>query len=136
MTTNTPTNVTLCNVNPQLLTSFPNQNEKLIDYVLVYDKLDESHHTKSQSKLIARRAFFDKLKEEKFSIYEIEHKCENKTKIYALLNCSTERLLEEAELIRLEMILKNVRIFIVFQFCQLPIMSKDIVNSQAGIYRI
>jgi len=112
-TTNTPTNVTL-DVNLQLLTSFPNQNEKLIDYVLVYDKLDETQHTKSQSKLIARRAFFDKLKEEKFSIYEIEHKCENKTKIYALLNCSTERLLEEAELVRLEMILKNVRIFMLF----------------------
>ena len=83
-----------------------------IDYVLVYDKLNESDGAKYESKLLARRAFFEKLKEEKVNLYDIEHKVENKTKVYTLLNCSLDRLLEEAELIRLEMTLKDVIIYV------------------------
>jgi hypothetical protein len=104
MANNSPTNVTI-KVNPQLLTSFPNANEKLIDYVIAYEK--DEH---SEKKKIVQTAFFTKLKNDGFEIYEIEHKHEKKTHVYALLNCSMDRLLEEAELTRLELIIKNVNI--------------------------
>ena len=101
------------NVNPQLLTSFPNRNDKHIDYVIVYDKLEETdfYTLENQQKRVVRRAFFEKLRAENFEIYEIEHKKYNRTRVFTLLNCSIERLLEEAELIRLEMTLKDVRNF-------------------------
>ena len=40
MAAQTPTNITI-KVNPQLLTSFPNQNDKTIDYVIVYEKPED-----------------------------------------------------------------------------------------------
>lgn len=95
-------------VNPQLLTSFPNDNNKQIDNVIVYDKLQENNDPKVLSKIMARRAFFKKLNQENVNVFEIEQTIENKTRVYSLLNCSMDRLLEEAELIRLEMILKDV----------------------------
>jgi formylmethanofuran dehydrogenase subunit E len=107
MATNSPTNVTI-RVNPQLLTSFPNSNEKLIDYVIVYEKLDNENDEHSAKKKLIQTAFLTKLKNGGFEIYEIEHKHEKKTHVYALLNCSNDRLLEEAELSRLDMIIKNV----------------------------
>jgi hypothetical protein len=36
-----PPDSTTIKVNPQLLNSFPNQNSKRIDYVIVYEKLGE-----------------------------------------------------------------------------------------------
>ena len=100
---------TTIEVNPQLLTSFPNQNNKLIDYVIVYEKNDHENHEHYQRKEI-QKAFFNKLKSQGFEIYELEHKHGEKNVIFALLNCSMDRLLEEAELSRLEMMLKNVNI--------------------------
>jgi len=95
--------------NYQLLTSFPNDNTKHIDYVIAFEKIDEnSTDSKIQEKNLVRKSFFDKLKEENFHIYEIESVSDSKTLIYCLLNCSKERLLKEAELTRLEMTLKNV----------------------------
>ena len=112
----TKQNKKMLNVNQQLLTSFPNRNDKHIDYVIVYDKLDENefYTFDNQQKHAVRRAFFDRLTGESFDIYQIEHKKCNRTKVFTLLHCSTERLLEEAELIRLEMILKNVSIISFF----------------------
>ena len=104
MAANSPSNVTI-KVDPQLLTSFPNSNEKLIDYVIAYEKDEQS-----EKKKLIQAAFFTRLKNEGFEIYEIEHKHEKKTHVYALLNCSMERLLEEAELTRLELIIKNVNV--------------------------
>ena len=97
--------------NFQKATSFPNQNEKHIDYVICYEKLEDIkvEESKKEKIKIVRKAFFDALKANKMDIYEIEKKEEGEeAKIFCLLNCSTERLLEEAEITRLEMILKNV----------------------------
>ena len=107
MAVQTPTNVTI-KVNPQLLTSFPNQNDKLIDYVIVYEKPGDEKEKHFERKKIVQKAFFDKLKSQGFDIYEIEDKHHEKTIVFALLNCSMDRLLEEAELSRLELIIKNV----------------------------
>ena len=93
---------TTITVNPQLLTSFPNQNDKLIDFVIVYEKLDTEKNE-------VQKAFFHELKSQGFDIYQLEHMHSGKTKIFALLNCSMDRLLEEAELSRLNMMLKNVK---------------------------
>ena len=90
----------------QNLTSFPNQNNKHIDYVLFYEK-EESPDSK---KVVARQAFFAALKAEKFEIYDIEEKHDDKIMVFSLLHASNERLLEEAELTRHEMVLKNVNI--------------------------
>ena len=97
-------------VNHQLLTSFPNRNDKNIDYVLVYDKLEVTNFDtfENKQKWTVRRAFFDRLRAEKIDTYVIEQNKYNKTLVFALLSCSKERLLEEAELIRLELTLKNV----------------------------
>lgn len=73
----------------QLLTSFPNDNSKHIDYVIVFEKIDEqTTDSNNQEKFLVRKAFFEKLKEENFNIYEIETESESKTLIYCLLNCS------------------------------------------------
>ena len=115
-TNTTQTNATPTNAknktNPQNLTSFPNQNEKHIDYVIYYEKLDDVDVNDSDSlkKDTARKAFFAALKAENIDVYEIEEKQDEKTFIFALLHCSIERLLEEAELTRHEMVLKNVNI--------------------------
>ena len=110
-----PPDSTTIKVAPQLLNSFPNQNSKRIDYVIVYEKLGEikKNDLKNQNKLLVRSAFFAKLKAEKFDIYEIEHKKKSeikgdKTTVFCLLSASTDRLLDEAELVKLQMVLKNV----------------------------
>ena len=97
-------------ISQQILTSFPNQNSKNIDYVLVYEKIKdkEAEDEESQRRTLARKAFFETLKLEKIDYYEIEHEHDDKTISFVLLNCSMERLPEEAELTRLEMVLKNV----------------------------
>ena len=109
MASNSPTNV-IIKVNPQLLASFPNSNEKLIDHVIVYEKHENETEEHSAKRKLIQTAFFTELKKEGFEIYEIEHTHEKKTHVYALLNCSMERLLEEAELTRLELIIKNVNV--------------------------
>jgi hypothetical protein len=98
-------------VNPQLLTSFPNQNEKLIDFVIAYEKLADENGGADVNRKIVQKAFFHKLKIEGFDIYEMEHTHKEKIKIFALLSCSMDRLLEEAELTRLKIPLKNVGFF-------------------------
>jgi hypothetical protein len=100
--------------NKQILTNFPNSNTKHIDYVIIYEAFTELDLMKKENYLIhsIREEFFNQLKKDTFDIYYIEqeiHENENHKKlIYALLNCSNERLLQEAENIRLEMKLKHV----------------------------
>ena len=103
----------------QLLTSFPNDNKKHIDFVLVYEKAREKKTENYEKKELVRKAFFEELNRQGFAIYEIEYEEKKRKVSFVLLNCSNERLLEEAELIRLEMILKNVKIQIIF----FPILS-------------
>jgi hypothetical protein len=97
-------------VTQQILTSFPNANSKIIDCVLVYEKLADKNaeDEQSQRKTLAREAFFSVLKKEKIDYYEIEHSHNGNIIVFVLLNCSTDRLLEEAELTRHDMTLKNV----------------------------
>ena len=99
--------------NIQILTNFPNQN-KHIDYVIVFEKSkypnEINDHSSKQA--VVRKAFFDRLSENGFELYEIE----NESEVFTLLNASVERLLEEAEITRLEMTLKNVFYFIDFRF--------------------
>ena len=97
--------------NPQLLNSFPNQNDKTIDYVIVYEKPEDDKDDHIQRRKIVQEAFFDKLKSQGFDVYEIEHKHYEKSMTFVLLNCSMDRLLEEAELSRVELIIKNVNIY-------------------------
>ena len=90
----------------QNLTSFPNQNRKHIDYVLVFE--EEKPSAEEEIKKAIRQAFNEALKNESFEIYRIEHACDNKKLIFILLNCPDERLLDEAEIMKIQMTLKNV----------------------------
>jgi hypothetical protein len=76
----------------------------------VYEKLADKNaeDEQSQRKTLAREAFFNVLKKEQIDHYEIEHSHNGNIIVFVLLNCSTDRLLEEAELTRLDMTLKNV----------------------------
>ena len=86
----------------QISTSFPGENEKKIDYVIVYEKptsIDEAARRAENM----RRQFFDELERETFELYFYERQTSKKTNVYVLLHCSTERLYEEAERVRLVM---------------------------------
>ncbi len=103
------TSISIGEAIPQLLTSFPNQNNKTIDYVILYERLEENIDENLGKKEIVQKAFFNNLASQGFEIYELEKRLEGKTIVYALLNCnSMDRLLEEAELVRLYLKLKNV----------------------------
>lgn len=95
----------------QILTSFPNANDKHIDYVLVYKKFPDKENSRFKKKCNEnRQKFFERLENETIEVYNIEKKNEKDEFVYALLHCSTERLLKEAEYLNLEMKLKPVRI--------------------------
>ena len=94
---------------PQIRTSFPNDDAKHIDYVIKYEKhsitTDDHEHIDHES---YRKLFFEEVKKQSIEIYPLEIKSDDKRHIYALLNCSMERLLVEAEAIKFEMDLKTV----------------------------
>ena len=95
--------------NNQILTSFPNANDKHIDYVLVYRRFPDEESNRFKKKCLEnRQKFFERLENETIEVYDIEMKNEKDEFVYALLHCSTERLLKEAEYINLEMKLKSV----------------------------
>ena len=91
----------------QLSTSFPNQNEKNIDYVIVYKKPEESG-TEQETYC---NLFFKQIENESIELMYLDDSefFENETKfVYVLLHCPIKRLLIEAEAIGLEMNLKTV----------------------------
>lgn len=98
----------------QVLTSLPNANDKHIDYVLVYRNIaddDTKINRRFKRKCNEnRKRFFERLEKETFEIKNIQMDDE-KNEVYALLHCSTERLLKEAEYTNLEMKLKKVNYF-------------------------
>ena len=101
-------------VNSQNLTSFPNQNNKHIDYVLVYEEEGEEEEKKSEaeeSKERIREGFLKALEAESFEWFRIVHEKKGQKLVYILLNCKEERLLEEAEIIKIQMTLKHVLVF-------------------------
>ena len=105
--------------NYQVLTSFPNQNEKHIDYVFVCKKLDDLNDSSRFKKkcLENRKFFFDYLEKDSFEIYNIDAN-NDKKEIFTLLHCKTDRLLKEAEYINLKMKIKSV-ILIFFFFTKI-----------------
>ena len=96
----------------QYLTSFPSQNDKHIDFVIAYKPMQET--PENMLCLNKRYEFFNGLKKENFEIFHIESSAASNRLCYALLHCKTERLLKEAEAIRLKMKLKNVRIVLLY----------------------
>lgn len=90
----------------QLLTSFPNDNDKHIDYVIAFRDVEVGVH--NGLLLTKRFEFFNELKKEGFDLYPIESSGITGNLNYMLLHCSTERLLKEAEAMRLKMRLRNV----------------------------
>ena len=98
----------LINLNEQhqFLTSLPNDNSKKIDYIIKYKQQTSAEHK------FKIDAFFNDIKN-KVSQIEIVHlnvdKNDNKKYTYALLHFPLDRLLDEAETIKLELNLKQVQ---------------------------
>ncbi len=113
----------------QICTSFPNDNSKHIDFVIhMRDKTEKIIHLKENtdeiineggkfsvdeinayfSKLEAREAMMKEIRQEGIEIYEYPpFEKGASTHRYILLNCPNERLLKEAEEIKLQVKLKN-----------------------------
>lgn len=89
------------------LNYFPNDPTKHIDYVLYYqhDKSNKKHDRLND----LRNNFLSKLVQEGFEIYKLK-KPQSDSQVcstYVLLNCSLDRLMEEAERVCLEVSLKE-----------------------------
>lgn len=108
---------------PQIPTRFPNDNSKHIDYVITYKydkRFDEenAHENESQKKARqdfmkkeeVRKNFLKRLVDEGFDVATTQFLIGDHVNVYILLNCKIERLLQEAERVRLEMRLNNVKI--------------------------
>ena len=95
----------------QKLTSFPNNNEKRIDYVITYE-FDAEDEQKEifKAKERKREAFLKKLQNETIEIYKIRREEKKSVQIFYLMHCPMKRLFEEAERIKLEMKISNVLI--------------------------
>jgi hypothetical protein len=92
--------------NHSIFTNFPDSTKK-IDYVLKYDKpleIDADFIEKESYRIL----FLEEVKKQSIEIYNLEIKIDTKIIVYVLLNANIERLLEEAELVKLEMKLKTV----------------------------
>ncbi len=96
----------------QCLTSFPDENNKHIDYVIVYQEFSEQELSESKKKSRIskiRDLFFQKLQKESLEIYDIPFKNDKgQSFVYSLLHCPMDRLLEELEQLNFELKLKNV----------------------------
>jgi hypothetical protein len=95
--------------NRQILTSFPNSNAKHIDYVIAYKEGNNDDPDKKAEIESMRNAFFEALVNETIDISYIRFEKNEQIQVYALLHCPVERLLKEAEAMKLEMKLKNVK---------------------------
>jgi hypothetical protein len=93
----------------QITTSFPNQNEKQIDYVIVYK--DNENNKNLEYKDAVREEFFQKLRQENVEVNLIEFKTDNEIHVYAIIHCSNERLMLEAEKIKLPVQINSVIFF-------------------------
>lgn len=108
----------------QLCTSFPNDNSKQIDFVLhISDKTDKIINDDDENfasnlsqgeiddyyrKYEAREAMLSEIREEGLEIYEFPpFQKGSSTHTYKLLHCPKERLLREAEDVKLEVDLKD-----------------------------
>lgn len=92
-----------------LFNYFPNDPSKHIDYVIYYKETPQTQ--KSQEVRKMRNKFMLQLNREGFDVYTIKRKRDkpaNSKSVYLLLNCSLQRLMEEAERVHLELPLKDV----------------------------
>lgn len=106
----------------QVLTSLPNSNHKHIDYVIFYELplpnaasssigggSEATDSVSDELKAEERREqFFTQLRRESFEIAKLSQMRDGKQLVYCLLHCPTKRLMREAEMLRIEMKLKNV----------------------------
>ena len=98
-------------INRLSLNHFPNDPTKHIDYVIFYKDTPQTQKNFEMKRM--RNKFIMQLKREGFETYLIQRKREkpeNSKSNYLLLNCSIERLMEEAERMYLEVPLKEVRV--------------------------
>ena len=101
----------------QKFCSFPNDNSKIIDYIIVYEDFDGDTTDPAKIKILKKRKeFFKQLKVESFELYDLQNEHDGKKTTFTLLHCPVERLLQEAENFRLEMRLKNVNLIFFFKF--------------------
>ncbi len=84
----------------------PSCNQKRIDYVIRYSFDSEANQELKRQYI---KLFFNELKNESIEVYTLEVKNKNIKNIYALLTCPIERLLAEAEKIKIEIKLNNVK---------------------------
>ena len=94
----------------QITTSYPNENEKQIDFVIVYK--DDDKNKNIAYKMQVREEFFQKLRQENIEVKVIEFKTENENHTYALINCPNERLMIQAEKMKLRMPINPVSNFL------------------------
>ena len=104
-----PTQVANYRLRKQIAHCLPNQNNKCIDYVIIYDRTAEEEELPQFAEDI-RKVFFDELLRERFEIEFLDVSDGNQTQVYALLHCPVDRLLQEAETIRLEMRLNTTNL--------------------------
>ena len=93
----------ILNKEPQVLTSFPNQNNKHIDYVLTYKYSENVNDEDFKRNELVRKSFLDRLRNEEIEIDFIKFKKKNEYNVYILLHSPIKRLLLEAEKIKHEM---------------------------------
>ena len=106
----------------QFLNCFPKKNNKHIDYVIYYKETVETQSSKEIKTF--RSKFFKKLKQDGFDLDyirqpEIKNEKTKGTYVYVLLNCSLDRLMDEAERMELELPLKLVSIITLKQYFKL-----------------
>lgn len=96
----------------QIYTSFPNANQKQIDYVIKYSlDLGEADHSRDLSdKENLINLFLDELSNEALEVYRLEIKTNKKKHFFILVHCPLERLLAECEPSKLIMKLKHVNL--------------------------
>jgi hypothetical protein len=88
---------------PQIVTSFPNQNDKHIDYVITYKYSDNDNPTELKKNELVRKSFLDCLREQEIEIKYIQFRAKNEHIVYILLHCPMHRLFLEAEKMKHEM---------------------------------
>jgi hypothetical protein len=89
----------------QITTSFPNES-KHIDYVIAYKAGEEKDNLAFVNAM--REEFFQKLRQENVDVKLVEFKDKKENLIFALLNCSNERLMFEAEKMKLAVEINKV----------------------------
>jgi hypothetical protein len=92
-------------------TCFPNQNGKQIDYVLFYKYNLNTPPAEFNRHELVRKTFLDRVIGEGIELEYLRYRKDSSINVFVLLHCPVERLLSEAERLKLQMNLKKVRFF-------------------------